>query len=398
MNKLEFEQKYNALLDEADALAADGKIDESNAKLAEMDALEESWEEITKQMANVNARRGNLPKVTLDNGIVDSVNTAAATPESLYKSEEYKTAWAKTMMNQKLTASEEKTFALVNEAYTHTTSNTGSVIPETVAAGIWSEVEELFPYYADVTKTYVKGVLTVVKNSSASDAKWYDEATETEDGKEIFETVQLSGCELARSITVSFKLAEMAMEDFIPYIQRRMAERMGAGLGYGVTNGAGVVAGQKPEPLGIVTALKKDADHKVTYTKGSLTYENITAARALVKSGYSNGLTVYANSATIWGVLANVKDTTGRPIFINDQTTGGVYRILGTPVKEDASLADGDILFSNAAAGYQVNINKQIEVSTERHEKARTIDYCGYAVVDGAPLTLNAHALLTLGE
>lgn len=398
MNKEIFAQKYAALLDEADALAADGKIEESNAKLEEAQALSDQWETIKTQMANVNALRGNLPKVTMQAGVIDTVAPSTATPEDLYKSEEYKNAWAKTMMNQKLTASEEKTFSLVNEAYTHTTSNTASVIPETVAAGIWAEVEDMFPYYADVAKTYVKGALTVVKSTSATDAGWYDEATATEDGKELFETVQLSGCELARAITVSFKLAEMAMEDFIPYIQRRMAERMGAGLGYGVTNGKGVVAGSKPEPLGIVTALKKDATRQVKYTDGALSYENITAARALVKSGYANGLKVYANSATIWGVLANVKDTTGRPIFINDQTTGGVYRILGTPVEEDASMADGDILFSNAGAGYQVNINKQIEVSTERHEKARTIDYCGYAVVDGAPLTLNAHALLTVGE
>ena len=40
----------------------------------------------------------------------------------------------------------------------------------------------------------------------------------------------LQGCELSRSITVSYKLREMAVKDFIPYIQRKIAEQMGIGV------------------------------------------------------------------------------------------------------------------------------------------------------------------------
>ena len=57
-------------------------------------------------------------------------------------------------------------------------------------------------------------------------------------------------------------------------------------------------------------------------------------------------------------------------------------------------MKDGEILISNPARGYSVNINKEMTVVTEDHAKLRNTDYCGYAIMDGAPVTMAAHALL----
>lgn len=406
MKYTDYQVQRKALLDEANALIEQGQIGEANAKMDEAKSLDEKWDAICTAQANARALEGAARKQDVSNpgaapgaGAIDSTEgiQSAVKPEDLYKTVAYRTAWAKKMMGSALTQEEAETFRMVN-AYTHTTENTGVVIPETVASGIWSEVEELYPYFSDITKTYVNGILTLIQSDTASDAAWYDEDTATEDGEELFKSYQLTGCELSRAITVSWKLKEMAIDDFIPYIQRRMAERMGKALGYGVTNGKGKPGTGdtfKPEPLGVVTALLADKRQVVTYTQGAMGYSDLTAARALIKSGYANGLAIYANATTIWTGLANVKDDNGRPIFVGDPTAGGVYKVLGLTVKEDSSMADGDVLLSNASAGYQANINKQIGVVTEDHGKARTTDYCGYAIVDGAPLTLYAHALLT---
>ena len=77
-----------------------------------------------------------------------------------------------------------------------------------------------------------------------------------------------------------------------------------------------------------------------------------------------------------------------------DVVNGGVYRVLSMPVKEDDSMKDGEILMSNPQRGYTANVNKNISMTTEEHSKARTTDYCGYAIVDGGMITPNAHALL----
>ena len=134
------------------------------------------------------------------------------------KSKAYENAWAKMMMGQRLSDEEQSVVTMTNAALT--TVTTGVVVPTTVAEGIWDMIEEEHPIWADAQKTYVNGNYTMVVSSASSDAAWYDEATSTADGSETLVAVNLVGCELARAITVSWKLREMAIADFIPFIQR----------------------------------------------------------------------------------------------------------------------------------------------------------------------------------
>ena len=405
MGRKEYLEKRQSMLNEAKQLINSGKIDEGNKKMEEIKALDERFEAEAKANAALEAMEHvpqgmnlqNLTDARAEGGVISAgtarvakgiaMNGQQHTEEKLdYSSETYKTAWAKSMMGKPLSAEEDAAYKMVNEAFTHTTGNTGTVIPKVVTAGIWQEIGEIYPYWNDISKTYVNGILTMIKADTSTDAKWYDEATKTEDGKETFETLTLNGCELSRAITVSWKLKEMAMDEFLPYIQKRMAEKMGAALGYGSTHGKGQPgSGEsfKAEPLGIVTALEKQEDTPQIseYTKGALGYTDIITTRAKVKSGYAGGLAVYANSNTIWTEIADVAN-------------GGAFKILGMPVKEDDSMLDGEILMSNASRGYTANVNKEISVTLEEHIKDRITDYCAYAIVDGAMVTSKAHALL----
>lgn len=401
MNKKQYEEKRALLMKEAENLINEGKADEAQEKMDEVTALDDQWEAIATAQANLAAlTRDPKPIGPIGmSGKTGDENGEENPLEAAWASEKYVNAWAKQMMGKSLTAEEQKTYQMVNEAYTHTTGNTSIVIPKTVARGIWEMAGSMYPYFEDITKTYVNGVLSLIQEDTSSDAAWYDEETATEDGKETFKEYTLSGCELSRAITVSWKLREMAIEDFIPYIQRKLAKKMGAAAGYGATHGKGQKAESgKPEPVGVVTALKGEegTPNIVTYAKGSTpTYANLTATRAKIKSGYAAGLKVYANSNTIWNKLANIMDQNKRPILVTDPTSGGAIRIFGMEVKEDDSMLDGEILMSNAADGYHANINKEMTVMTEEHVKARKTDYCAYAIIDGAPVTLKAHALLT---
>ncbi len=405
-------EKRQGLMDVIQSFINEGKIEEANEKMKEVTALDEQWDAVAEAQANMNALNDhqrtyniqNLSGVQTENGVVTAKmnfgvpNTAKSEDEleDLYKSDTYKNVWAKFMMGKTLTADETDTIIKVN-AYTHTTENTGVVIPVTVATGIWDMIEELFPLWNDVQKTYIKGAYNAMIGEDSTDSKWYDETTETEDGKETIGELALTGCELSRSVTVSWKLREMAVEDFIPYIQRKLARKMGAGLGYGVSHGKGKPSASefKPEPLGIVTASKKETEtpQVTTYTKGSLGYKDLTLARSKVKVG-ANELAIYANATTIWGELANVVDGNGRPLFIPDPANSGIYRILGMMVKEDDSMLDGEILMSSPFVGYLANVNKDMSVMTEEHVKARTVDYCGYSIVDGGVTSTKAHSLL----
>ena len=230
MNKKQYEAMRKALMDEAQNLLNNGDAEGAEKKMDEVKDLDNKWDAIAQAQANFNALN-NEPLAMNPFGqtgeILDFVNGEEPKNdvERRWESDEYKNAWAKHLMNKKMTNDEAQTFKMVNEAYTHTTENTGVVIPKTVAKGIWEMAGEMYPYFQDVTKTYVPGVLSMIQEETSSDSGWYTEDAPTEDGKETLKEFTLSGCELSRSITVSWKLREMAIEDFIPYIQRKMAKK-----------------------------------------------------------------------------------------------------------------------------------------------------------------------------
>lgn len=405
----EYLAKRNELMNNARKAFSDGKKEEAMVLKDQIPALDDEYKAQCDFEANLNALDGVQAKVNMQNMAGVQVNVATAettapvtmTKEDAMKSNEYVTAWAKRMQNKPLTVAEEKTFQMVNaegsasaDAYTHDTTNTAILIPTTVAAGIWKEIEEKYPFYADTKKTFIKGKAVIIKAKESSEAKWYVESVKTEDGKELFSKIELDGCELARAITVSWKLKEMAIADFIAYVISSMAEQMGKGLAYGMAHGAGVVSGHAREPLGIVTALnaEENTPHVTGSSASAIDYDTLVSARSKVKSGYRPA--IYCNANTMWNALAKLVDANGRPMLMADATaSGGVYRVLGCVVKEDDSFDDGEILFGDASQ-YQVNINKQVTITTEEHNKERTTDYCGYAICDGAPITLNAFSLL----
>lgn len=415
MNKEKYLEMRNALLAEIEGLIAEGKVEESNAKMKEVEALDNKWEEIKLANANLNALKDNTKVTDLENKSVKveggKIVGSIVEPKAVDEKTAYTNAWAKEMMGQKLTAEEQAIYDKVNtefnNAFTHTTENTPTLIPETVVTGIWKRAEEMYPLLADVRKYNVKGTLTINKHTAiaAGDAAWYDEATATADEQNTFAQLSLTGCELSKAITVSWKLKTMAVEDFIPYIQNELGERIGVALGTAISQGEGKPGEGdtfKAQPLGIETALLAESNtpQVVTYdpdhatTPVPLTYAKLTEAIGKIHSSYLQGCAIYANNATIWSQLANIVDDNKRPIFIPDVTSGGVGRMFGMVVKPDAGVIENDIIIGNAAKGYVLNTNEPMSIVTEDHAKARTTDYVAYTIVDGGLLDTKAFALI----
>ena len=401
MNKQTYLTKRTDLHNRAQTLIDKDKLDEANNVMDEIEALDNTFEKTGKAQANLNALKGgHSVNSVIINSAIDNADSVASVGNPKESDDAvYEKAWANLLQKKPLTNEQATAFEMVND-FVHTTENRPILIPKTVAAKIWEEVENIHPYWNDVTKTYVKGAFTILKSTDSSDAGWYDESTGTKAGEEDFENWELSGCELSRAIPISWKLKEMATAEFIPFVVKKLAEKTGHALSYGSLHGKGKPSKTdtfKPEPLGTVTDLQRDLDKAqiVEYSESDpLTYKKTTQARALILGNYSKGIAVYANSTTIWTEIANIVDSTGKVIFVPDATAGGVGRMFGNPVKEESGLCDGEILFSNAAAGYHANINKNITLDFEDHKRKRYTDYIAYGIVDGAPITRKAHALL----
>lgn len=276
------------------------------------------------------------------------------------------------------------------------------IIPETVRDSIWKEMGERHPILSALRMTFVKGDLSIIKESSSGDeAAWYDEPTSVVDGAVSFVKLDLKGYELAKAVPITWMLKKMSMDAFLPYVISLIAEKMGNALAKAVVEGKGVAGSGDPwksQPQGIAVALEAESGtpQVVTYTASTdeIDYDKFCDVMAKIKSGYYGGCAIYAKNVMIWTKLATIKDADGRPYFVTDPTSGGVGRIFGLTVYEEDAVSDDEILVGNIAAGYVANCNENVSLYQEEHVKERYTDYMGYAIVDGKVLTTKAFVLI----
>lgn len=416
MTHEEYMAKRNELMAEAKAALDEGKVEEAKAARKSIEQLDAVFETAQAEAANLNALGNGIQKagqpvaqqVILAAASADPapmVTTASAKEQSEAKEETYRMAFAKTMMGNPLTDAESEAFADVNTkafaSVENKTSNNQVIIPTTMMQQIWIEMADLHPIIGEVDFTDVQGNLEIPKEASdISSAAWVDEDTKAESDTVGLTNVTLTGHELVKAITISWKLKTMSIDAFLSYITSKIAEKMGAAIANAIVNGFGVPGKSdtfKSQPYGIITRLKAEENtpQVLTYAKGgAVSYENITAALGKIKSGYMDGVKVYAKNSDIWNQLANITTTQKQPIFIPDPTGQTIGRLFGRPVMEEDAVPAGSFLLGNVRRSYVMNRNQNVSIYTEDHIKERATDYMGYAILDGDILTTKAFALI----
>jgi len=407
MNKKQYLEKRNQLIAKAEGFLNEGKLDEAKSIRADIEKLDADFEVIAKEAANLTAMKGktvvaDITDTNEPDNLQPSGMVAPMKPQN--DTDLYRTAFAKSMMGAKLDTNELAVFNKINSDFQNTTQTAAThtvLVPETVRQGIWQEIGEAHPIIGDLAMTFVKGDLAITRETSGGDdGAWYDEDTETAEGTVSFDDVNLTGCELSKDITVSWKLKKMSIDAFLAYITSKIAEKMGNALAKAVVEGKGKPGEGdtfKAQPKGIAVTLEGEAQTSqiVTYaTTADVDYVKLTSALAKMKSGYLNGSAIYAKNDMIWNVLANIVDEIGRPLFVPDLSGGGVGRLFGLPVKEEDGVSDGEILIGNVAKGYAMNVNENMTMYQEDHIKQRKTDYMGYAIVDGDVITTKAFVLI----
>ncbi|OXS73221.1 hypothetical protein B1B04_13120 [Lysinibacillus sp. KCTC 33748] len=283
-------------------------------------------------------------------------------------------AFAKSVMGTKMSVVE-----LSNVTYAE---DNGVVIPETTMNEIIGLIGEQYPFFGDAKKLNIRGIIHLPKHKAikSGDAKGYKEKANTVGEENEMAHVTLKGIEVSKLIEVSFKIEAMSIPAFMEYLKGELVDRIGAFVGQSVFIGD---ASTDEELEGVVKVLET-AGQAVRYqASGDISYETLTGAMARLASQFQQGASFYANNATIWNKLANVLDKKGRPIFISDETAGGVGRVFSLPVKTDGGCPDGVIVIGKPSVGYAVNTQKTISVETDKNLKARTTEFLGHTILDG---------------
>lgn len=385
-------EQRKVLLNEAQNLVAEGKYEEFAAKEEEIKGLDNQIEAAKLAYTNLQALQENNTMGDLSNlsTFVDGEPMASFSPNVLTTDAVYENAFAKTMMGVELTKQENAVFMEMNN---HTTTNASVVIPKTTLNEVITDIEAQNPFYADVRKLEIKGnvSLPLHKAITSGDAKAYLELEETELEENEFDDVQLGAKEISKYIEVSFKLEAMSVPAFLAYLKEELVERLGAELGRQVINGNGV-----KEMKGVLPAMAGVSSQNSTYVAADgLKYKDITGAIAKLGAKHVANAAIYASNSTVWNVIANVLDETGKPLFVgNTVTDKGVGRVLSLPVKVDSGVPEGTIIIGNAK-GYSLNENQAIGVETERNLKKRKTGFSGYTLQDGNVTNEKAFSILT---
>lgn len=376
--------------------AADGEdTSEDEARMSEIIA------EIEQRSADNGAEQRkaaiDAARAAIEAGQARKVNPSPMQgSEPTFDAADYKRAWLKELATRggvTLTDGNEMTLQ-ERTAYTHTTANTGAVIPKEIADEIISLVEKSAVLYGDIKRYALKHQLEIVRHAAiaAGDAAATAEgAAPANDEQNTFNTITLTGAEIKKTVKMSRKMAVQAMDGFEAFIVQEIADRIAVAANtYIYTQLDGNTAG-------IAAANKVNAA-----TAGTLVKEDITGAFAKLKTFGNNapkGAIVYANNATIWNNIATIEDGNDRSYFVDEKTEDAAVegRIFGKPVKRDDTLVDGiiyigypDLIYGNDFDGIDVTAYVATD-GTQQH------CFDGYLLFDCGLTVPQAFVKLTVG-
>lgn len=417
MNKTTYDTKRNQLLLDAQNFLDAGNMEDAKKTREDIEQLDADFHAWATEQANINAMKGIRQPMYIpigpegcsfapDGGLPPDV---AGKQQANGEAKIYEMAFAKTLLKQGLNEREAQVFNQFNagsksfdpQNATQTVATKAIVVPSTLNPKIWELMEEQHPILADVSRTHVAGDMTlIVESNSGDDGKFIDESKTASADDVGLAQVNLQGCELVKAFTVSWKIRKMGIDEFLLYLSRKIATKMGNALAKSIFSGRGTspTNAWDKEPRGILPFLKAEAGTPriVTHdsTSDPLDYTKLTTVMAKLKSGYKTGASFYGNSTTVWETLANIVGKDDKLVFVADPIKGGVGMMFGLPVKEEDGLADGVILLANPNAGYGMNVNEEMSIHYEEHTLARTIDFMGYMIVDGAPTLSEAFVLV----
>ena len=296
--------------------------------------------------------------------------------EEVLKSEEYRSAWAKSLMGRTDLTEKEKralgdaitttsTTFVASDADTQGINNGGLFIPTSVRLDMLKIIEENSPFLRDCKKIAVAGNIDMPYLNASDDAKWYAELTDTENEGQEYKTISLTGYELAKQVTVTWKLEAMAVEAFIGFISKELANKMGRALAKNVIYGDG-----NKKPTGALNGLTAVNGDEVIATMIK-TYDSLPAEMKI-------GAKAYISNA--YGVqIVGYKDNNGNYPYLRGLDATALFEI-----EVDPFLEAEDMLVGNAE-NYVLNTVKSMEVNKEVNVTKRRTIYSTYGIYDGAP-------------
>ncbi|MEB6260832.1 phage major capsid protein [Staphylococcus haemolyticus] len=313
--------------------------------------------------------------------------------DNVFGSNEYRSAFFKTMLGQDLSSIEQRAFNTAQEVEQRaegfaSSNNSQAVLPETTLNEIITKARKQGGLIGHVRNFNIPTKIKIPIGTPTSKANWHTEGALVEAEHPDTVSIQFDGNEILKVFSISVKAQTMSIQAFESYLVQELTQTVVETIDHALVNGTGVEQGQ-----GILTGITWDDTNSVDLTGK---YTDFTKALGLLKRGYSAGAKFAMSNATLYNQVYGVMDANERPILNHDAQSDDIHRIFGKEVVIDDNIEDGTILLGNFQyVGFNLPQGIALEKSTESSFRSGLIDFRCMAVADCKPLVDEAFVKLS---
>lgn len=400
-NYEDYKAQRSALCDEADALLTEGNVDAANVKMADIDTIDEEYENFATAQANLRAKTEPAKTVVvngLENAEGETVGTFGAEMEdkNMLNTREYQEAFMNLVCRgEKMPEKFQDAIASkLTNAVTAVTDTT-AVIPNTLLKEIIRELKDCGELYGRVRKVNVQGGVEIPVLTLAPVATWVADGSASDDQKLDAKTkVSFSyyglECKIAQTLIANVVDLDEFTEMFVPLAVEAIMAALDKGIIAGTGSGqmTGVAVDSRIPAANIIEMSEEDFSSWEAWKKKVF---------AKMKKKYRDGIFVMAQG-TFDGNIDGMVDLQGQPIARVNYgiTEGEKYRFGGKEVltvEEDViaafdSASTGDVVaVFMKPSDYIINSNLQMRVDKWRdndtnQEKVKVTMVCDGKIAD----------------
>lgn len=398
MTKEKYLNDRKALLDQAQTLIDEGKMEEFEAKKKEVEDLDAKFENEAKAAANLRALADKAVVTDLSAASVSvsgkPVETMADTAEDVYDSMEYRKAF----MNHVIKG-EAMPAKFVNADANTKTTDIPAVIPTTVMEKIVEKMESTGMILPLVTRTAYKGGVKIPTSTVKPVASWVAEGAGSDKQKKTTGSIDFAYNKLRCAISVSLETDTMALSVFETTFINNVTEAMTKALEQSIVSGTG--SGQ---PKGFLTETAPTGQALSMAAADKLSYQTLVDAEAALPLAYENGAVWFMTKKTFMAFVGMV-DSNKQPIArVNTGINGRPERtLLGrTVILNDYMVSYADSMAATGIIAALFNpkdyvLNTNLAMTIKRYEDNDTDDQVTKAImlVDGKVVDVNSLVTIT---
>ena len=401
MNKEKYLQQRNELMSMAESLINEGKIEEANAKMEEINKLDEQFENETKAAANLNALKDNTKITNVYAGGIKT-NESMKAIESIGNTEDEdftsSTDYRKAFMNYVVNKTPMPAQFMNVNANTKT-SDIGVLIPETILSKIVEKMESTGMILPLITRTNIKGGVKVPVSSLKPVATWVAEGATSDNQKKTVTYIDFGYFKLRCAVSNSLEVDTMALPIFEQALINNVVEAMTKAIEQSIISGSGT---NQPKGILIETVVTGQNVDVAKADKPKL--EQLESAEAALPLAYDNDA-VWLMTKKTFMAYSTIKDSNGQPVGkINYGISGKPERVLlGRAVilndymdnYVDAPAADIKVAALFNMKDYVLNTN--LNMTIKNYEDNNTDDQVTKAImlVDGKVIDKNSLVTIT---